>query len=257
MSGELRPTKAADVAERIRERTPARLLVGRAGEAYTTSTQLQLRADHAAARDAVWCELDLSNDLGRDIIERWNLFEVCTRAGSKAEYLLRPNLGREFTEEAAAEIARRRTTGVDFQIVIGDGLSASAVAAQVPRLLPLLVEAAEKRGWSVGQPFVVRHCRVGIMNVVGELLRPRVVILLIGERPGMSTAESLSAYMAYQPRRGHTDAERNLISNIQARGVSVEEAARRVCNLAAEFLRLQVSGVAVKEALLPHPSKTG
>jgi len=250
MSSDLRRNKGADLADRIRERTPARLLVGRAGEAYRTATQLQLRDAHAAARDAVWCELDLSTDLGPELVHRWNLFEVCTRTRSKSEYLLRPDLGRELTDEAAEEITRRCAPGTDLQVVIGDGLSASAVAAQVPRLLPLLVAEAERRGWSVGQPFVIRHCRVGVMNVVGELLRPRIVALLIGERPGMSTAESLSAYMAYQPRRGHTDADRNLISNIQPRGVTVAEAARRICNLASEFLRLQLGGVSVKEPSL-------
>ncbi len=249
MSSDLRRTEGSDFEERIRQRTPARLLVGRAGEAYTTYTQLQLRADHAAARDAVWRELDLCS--GAEVVERWKLFEVCTRARSRSEYLLRPNLGRELTDAAVAEIRRRCTPEADLQIVIGDGLSVSAVATQVPRLLPLLVEEAQRRRWSVGTVFVVRHCRVGIMNAVGEILRPRVVVLLIGERPGMSTAESLSAYMAYQPRPGHTDAERNLISNIHARGVSVAQAAARICNLGAEFLRLQVSGIAVKEPVIP------
>src|ERR1043165_4218730 len=107
MTSDLRRNKGADLADRIRERTPARLLVGRAGEAYRTATQLQLRDDHAAARDAVWCELDLSTDLGPELVHRWNLFEVCTRTRSKSEYLLRPDLGRELTDEAAEEITRR------------------------------------------------------------------------------------------------------------------------------------------------------
>src|SRR5438105_3700557 len=121
---------AADLCELIRLRTPARLLVGRSGEAYTTAIQLQLRADHAAARDAVWYQLEL-RDLGADFVEQWKLFEVSTRAGSKPEYLLKPHLGRELGESAAEEIVRRCTAGADLQIVIGDGLSASAVAAQV------------------------------------------------------------------------------------------------------------------------------
>jgi ethanolamine ammonia-lyase small subunit len=136
---------------------------------------------------------------------------------------------------------------VDVQVVIGDGLSAAAVSAQVPRLLPLLAKATKARGWSFGRPFVVHNCRVGVMNDVGELLDPAVVVLLIGERPGLATAESLSAYMAFRPRPGHTDAQRNLISNIHSRGVTPEEAAPRILALAEKMMAMQTSGVAVKE----------
>jgi ethanolamine ammonia-lyase small subunit len=136
-----------------------------------------------------------------------------------------------------------------LQLVIGDGLSVTAVAAQVPALLPLLVKGAEARGWKGGQPFVVRHCRVGLLNHIGELLQPQVVVLLVGERPGLATAESLSAYMAYRPRNGHSDAQRNLISNIHARGVSAVAAAQRILNLAAQMMRVQQSGAELKEEL--------
>jgi ethanolamine ammonia-lyase small subunit len=137
--------------------------------------------------------------------------------------------------------------------VIGDGLSAAAVARQVPRLLPLLEEEARQRGWRFGQPFVVRYCRVGVLNDIGELLDPAVVVLLIGERPGLATAESLSAYLAYRPRPGHTDAQRNLISNIHARGVTTEAAAQRILSLAERMRQAENSGVAIKEEL-PAPA---
>ena len=140
-----------------------------------------------------------------------------------------------------------------MQIAIGDGLSVPAIGAQVPRLLPLLVAGAQTRGWSVGQPFIIHHCRVGIVNEIGELLRPRIVLLLIGERPGLATAESLSAYMAYQPDRTHSDANRNLISNIHSRGLSAEEAAARILNLCAQMIRLRISGVALKESAGHEP----
>jgi ethanolamine ammonia-lyase small subunit len=231
----------------VRARTPARVLVGRAGPAYPTGTQLALRADHAAALDAVHAELDLERDLGQDFVNRYGLFVVQTQAASKAEFLARPECGRQFTDDAAAAVRRRCPTGADLQIVIGDGLSAIAVLAQVPHLLPLLLAAAGERGWRVGQPFVVRHCRVGILNEIGELLDPAVVVLLIGERPGLATAESLSAYLAYRPRRGHNDAQRNLISNIHSRGVLPADAARRIIGLADQLGQLQASGVAVKE----------
>ena len=137
----------------------------------------------------------------------------------------------------------------DLQIVIGDGLSVTAVSTQVPALVPMLVQKAQLRGWTLGQPFAVEYCRVGVMNDVGDLLQPRVVVLLIGERPGLATAESLSAYMAYQPRAGHNDSNRNLISNIHARGVSTEAAASRIIDLAEQMMQRQTSGVKIKEEL--------
>jgi ethanolamine ammonia-lyase small subunit len=236
-----------DLLQAVRARTPARLLVGRAGPAYRTATQLELRQDHAAALDAVHAELDLDRDFGPEFVARWPLFEVATRAAHKAEYLLRPDLGRRLNDAARAEVIRHCPAAADLQVVIGDGLSALAVKAQVPPLLPLLEQEARRRAWRFGRPFVVRHCRVGVLNDVGELLDPAVVVLLIGERPGLATAESLSAYVAYRPRPGHTDAQRNLISNIHARGVLPAAAAARIAALAEKMRRLQAGGVAVKE----------
>src|SRR5206468_11660217 len=141
-----------------------------------------------------------------------------------------------FSEAARGMVRNRCATGADLQVVIGDGLSVTAVAAQVPALLPRLFHHASQRGWKIGQPFVVRYCRVGLMNEIGELLQPKIVVLLIGERPGLATAESLSAYMAFQPRSGHTDADRNLISNIHARGVPAETASARIINFAAQLV---------------------
>ncbi len=233
----------------IRTRTPARIFTGRSGSAYRTQTQLSLRADHASARDAVQTDIDWEGDLGPDFLHAWELFAVSSQARSKAEYLMRPDLGRRLGEHARTEVASRCAAGADLQVVIGDGLSVAAVIRQLPHLLPLLHAGAEKRGWRFGRPFAVRYCRVGVLNDIGEVLAPVVLVLLIGERPGLLTAESLSAYMAYRPRGGHTDAERNLISNIHARGVAVEEAAERILRLADRMRRAQLSGVAVKEEL--------
>ena len=135
--------------------------------------------------------------------------------------------------------------------MIGDGLSVTAVRTQVPQVLPLIAAQARARGWTLGQPFAVRHCRVGVMNAVGELLRPQVVVLLIGERPGLATAESLSAYMGFRPASGHSDANRNLISNIHARGVPAETAATRIVALAGQMMQRKLSGVELKEELPP------
>jgi len=234
---------------RIRQQTPARLMEGRSGASYRTATQLQLRLDHAAARDAVQSELDLSANLGQEFVERWRIFEVSTNAVSKPEYLLRPDLGRTLGDAARSAISEQCPHSPDVQIVIGDGLSVRAVTAQVPGLLPPLCDGARKRNWSVGRTFAIRHCRVGVMNDIGELLAPSAVVLLIGERPGMATAESLSAYLAYRPRHGHTDADRNLISNIHQNGVPLPEAATRILNFVGSMLEAQTSGVHLKEEL--------
>jgi ethanolamine ammonia-lyase small subunit len=258
---DLQPTPAGprDLIQSIRARTPARLLVGRAGPAYRTATQLELRRDHAAAVDAVRAELEATRDFGADFVERWRLFEVQTCACDKAEYLLRPDLGRRLSDGARAQVQRECPAAADLQVVIGDGLSCAAVVAQVPGLLPLLHEGAQARGWRFGRPFVVRYCRVGVLNDVGDFLDPAVVVLLIGERPGLATALSLSAYLAYRPRSGHTDAQRNLISNIHARGVGSTDAAARILALADQLRALQTSGVAVKEdvPLLGGIAKSG
>jgi ethanolamine ammonia-lyase small subunit len=241
---------ASDLSERLQEiraRTPARILMGRAGAAYRTNTQLELRDAHAAARDAVRSELDLLSVFGENFARQWELFEVRTRAARKDEYLLRPDLGRHFDEGSRLKIQDRCTRGSDLQIVIGDGLSVPAVSRQVPALLPLLYTGAEFSGWKAGHTFVIRHCRVGILNEIGALLDPRVVVLLIGERPGLATVDSLSAYMAYRPREDHSDADRNLISNIHARGVRSTHAATRILSLAAQMMQAGASGCSLKE----------
>jgi ethanolamine ammonia-lyase small subunit len=235
--------------EKIRARTPARVLADRTGAAYRTVTQLELRQDHAAARDAVRAEFELERDLGAEFVEQWKLFSVSTAAASKDQYLRRPDLGRRLSESARNQLAARCALNADLQVVIGDGLSVTAISTQVPPLLPMLAEKARSLGWTLGQPFAVKYCRVGLMNDLGELLQPKVVVLLIGERPGLATAESLSAYMAYQPRAGHNDSNRNLISNIHARGVNTEVAASRIIDLAGQMMRRQTSGVAIKEEL--------
>ena len=238
-----------EALRKVRERTPARILVGRSGAAYRTGTQLDLRAAHAAARDAVRAELHPFSDFGTAFLEQWNLFEIRTAAQSKEEYLLRPDLGRRLDDTSRQELVKRCTRGNDLQIAIGDGLSVTAVAAQVPALLPLLDAGASQRGWKVGNPFLIRHCRVGVLNEIGELLATKVAVLLIGERPGLATAESLSAYMAFRPDQTQTDAHRNLISNIHARGLNAQAAAIRILSLAARMMAEQSSGYRLREEL--------
>jgi ethanolamine ammonia-lyase small subunit len=236
-----------EIVRKIRARTPARILMGRAGAAYRTTTQLDLREAHAAARDAVRAELDIEKAFGAAFTRQWQLFETRTQAISKDEYLLRPDLGRHFDSASRDEIRERGSPESDLQIAIADGLSVPAVAAQVPLLLPLLHEGAKSRRWKINRTFVIHHCRVGILNEIGELLNPRVAVLLIGERPGLATAESLSAYMAYRPSAAHSDADRNLISNIHPHGLSPRDAASRILNFVAQMMQAGVSGFTLRE----------
>lgn len=240
--------QASSPAAWVNELTPARLYLGRAGTSYPTRSLLALRADHAAARDAVRAPLPADLDLG---VER--ALSAQSRAESLQEYLRRPDLGRRLSDASRDVLAAEGSPGADVQFVIGDGLSSAAVRVQVPKLLPSLIECCEARGLRVGTPVVVRHCRVGIMNDVGELLDPKLVVLLIGERPGLATAESLSAYFAYRPRPGHTDAERNLISNIHDAGVAVPDAVDRVLSFISVLMAEERSGVEVKEPPFAPP----
>jgi ethanolamine ammonia-lyase small subunit len=221
-------------------RTPARILVGRAGTGYRTATWLKLREDHAAARDAVEAPFVLPPALDGVPL-------VNSRARSKREYLMRPDLGRRFDDESRDRVREFGSPGCELQVVLGDGLSPIAVTANATPLLAELRAIAAARGWPFGRPFAVRYCRVGILNEIGELLNPTAVVLLIGERPGLATAESLSAYLAFRPRVGHTDADRNLISNIHANGVGVAEAVARIAGLIERFRATGRSGVTIKE----------
>src|SRR5580693_6955186 len=158
--------------------------------------QLELRNARASAVDAVWTEFDLQRDFAADFVSQWGLFEVSTQAETKSQFLLRPDFGRRLDASDERLLLERCVKAPDIQIVIGDGLSGAALAEQVPGLFPLLIQRARANGWSVGTTFVVRHCRVGVMNHIGDLLSPRVMVLLIGARPGLPTPASLSAYMA-------------------------------------------------------------
>jgi ethanolamine ammonia-lyase small subunit len=240
------PPAWPEIIRKIRARTPARIFVER-GPAYSTQMTLELRGAHATAVDAVWTEFDLQKDFPPEFIARWGLFQVSSKAESKSQFLLRPDLGRALSDTAKSLIVQRCPKASDIQIVIGDGLSTAAVRAQVPLLFQLLQQQVRARGRSIGQSFAVRYSRVGIMNNIGDILSPRVIVLLIGERPGLATAESLSAYMAHSPRSGNTDADRNLVSNIHARGVRVEDAADRITNLALQMMALKRSGTTLKE----------
>jgi ethanolamine ammonia-lyase small subunit len=221
-----------------------------------TASYLQLREDHALAVDAVHRDSDLIADWGSDFLDRFPVIQLSSQAGSKGEYLKRPDLGRTLSEESLEQVRATHLGNVDLQILIGDGLSSLAVARQVPELLPRLMEEAQRTGWKIGRLYFVRYCRVGVLNDFGKNIDAKVFVLLIGERPGLGSPESLSAYMAYRPTIEHSDANRNLVSNIHPLGVSSMQAAERIIALAGQMMERKTSGYMVKEtwsAALPAP----
>ena len=223
--------------------TPARIGVGRAGPRCTTAALLLFQADHALTQDALYREVQPG------LLAELALFSVTTQVcGGKQEYLLRPDLGRKLSENAKEEIRARCPQRPAVQLVVGDGLSAAAVEANLRQILPVIRHGVLSAGLSFGVPFFVSHCRVGVMNDIGELLQPDVLILLIGERPGLGRAESLSAYMAWRPQAGDTDAQRDVICNIFAGGTNPLEAGAYVVQLAQTLRAHQASGVALKLA---------
>jgi ethanolamine ammonia-lyase small subunit len=224
--------------------TTARLGVGRAGPRYRTASLLLFQADHAVTQDALYRDVDqkLLDDLG--------LFTVQTKVtGGKQEYLLRPDLGRQLNEDAKKLVAEKCLKSPNLQIVVGDGLSAAAVEANLREMFPILQQGAQTAGLSLGTPFFVKYCRVGVLNDIGDVLKPDVVILLIGERPGLGRAESLSAYMAYRPQAGDTDADRDVVCNIfQNGGTNPLEGAAFTVSIAQKMMKHQASGVKLKLA---------
>ncbi len=222
---------------RMKSHTNARIGVGRAGARYNTRTLLTLRADHAAARDAVFLDVDPG------VLDSLGLFSVESRCADKNEFLTRPDLGRQLSDEAVRTLRERCTMNPDVQIFAADGLSSTAVAINLPRLLPVLMDGLKTKGLSVGTPFFVKNGRVGVMERVGELLGAKVVCVLLGERPGLATAESMSAYTAYNPRVGMEESRRTVVSNIHRGGIPAVEAGAYLADLIKTICDAKASGV--------------
>ena len=222
-------------------RTPARIGVGRAGPRLKTQTLLTLRADHAAARDAVLM------DVPEEFLEKLGLFSVQTRCTSKDEFLTRPDLGRQLSDEAVEELKKRCTMHPDVQIYASDGLSSTAVQANLANLLPILTEGLKAKGLTVGTPFFVKYGRVAVMDQISELLDATVTCVLLGERPGLGSAESMSAYLAYRATVGMPEARRTVVSNIHKNGIAAVEAGAYLCDVIEKIYQAKASGVDLRK----------
>lgn len=230
----------SDYFDMLCENTPARLGIGRVGSRYKTAPYLRFRAAHAAANDAVMREVE------KETLERLGLFEVQTKCSSKYEMLTRPDLGRVFSDETKAYLETHATKNADVQIYCGDGLSAPCIGANVGEMLPILLPSLKEQGITVGTPFFVRYCRVNTAREIGPLLHAKVVCVLIGERPGLLTDESMSAYIAYNPRPEMNESDYTVVSNISRFGMPPVEAAAYIAELIPKMLREKRSGLNFK-----------
>ena len=231
----------ADAVKTMMGSTPARIGIGRAGARPKTMSLLRFLADHAVAQDAVFL------DVSEEFLQRMNLMSVQSAATSKDEFLQRPDLGRRLSAEAAKTIADKCEKNVQVQILIVDGLSSTAIEANIPDLLPALMQGLKSAGIKVGAPFFVKYGRVWVQDHVASIINTDVIISLIGERPGLGTAESLSAYMIYRPDENTVEADRTVISNIHKGGIPSAEAGAHLTDVIKQILAAKASGVKLNQ----------
>jgi ethanolamine ammonia-lyase small subunit len=234
----------------LRRLTPARIALGRTGTSLPTSAQLDFQYAHAQARDAVHLPFDhpgLSSQLAERGRESLLLHSAATDRNS---FLQRPDLGRKLSDESAQTLrnyARANPGGVDLAVVVADGLSALAVHRHTLPFLTRMEEQTAAEGWSLSPVILVEQGRVAVADEIGQLLGAKMVVILIGERPGLSSPDSLGLYFTYNPKVGLTDAYRNCISNVRLEGLSYGMAAHRLLYLMREACRRQLSGVSLKD----------
>ena len=225
----------------LKANAPCRLGIGKAGARYKTDPMLQFRAAHSAAQDAVF------NDVDHDFVEKqMGLFIVQTQCENKDVYLTRPDLGRKLSPEAVATLKEKCKKSPTVQIYVADGLSSAAVAANVADLLPAIMQGLQSYRIDVGTPFFVKFGRVGVMDEISELLGAEVTCTLIGERPGLITAESMSAYIAYKATVGMPEARRTVVSNIHKNGTIPAEAGAHIAEIIKIMLEKKASGTDLK-----------
>ncbi|RME46013.1 MAG: ethanolamine ammonia-lyase subunit EutC [Caldilineae bacterium] len=220
--------------------TPTRIGVGRAGPRPRTRAMLLFLADHAVTQDALFHEVDPA------MLEQLGLFTVHSQARDRQEYLKRPDLGRKLTDESKRILAEKCIKNPDVQIFVGDGLSGAAIEHNLPKIMPVLKQGLEAAGLSMGTPFFVKNARVGLLNDVNSVVDAKVCAVLIGERPGLARAESMSIYLGYRPQPDSTDANRDAICNIYEGGLNPLEAGAHAVQLIQKMIQYRTSGVELK-----------
>jgi ethanolamine ammonia-lyase small subunit len=231
----------------LRARTPARIGLGHAGPGLPTAAHLAFQAAHAAARDAVHAGLDL-DAVEAALAGSAPVQRIESQAVERMLYLQRPDLGRRLAPDSAAALAAM-PRGADLMILVGDGLSALAVARQAPGLVAALLERLP--GWRLAPILLATGARVALGDAAAALLEPTLALVLIGERPGLSSPDSLGAYLTFRPNAATTDADRNCVSNIHGAGLNRLVAADRIAWLLTEARSRRLTGVTLKLAATP------
>ncbi|PZN82729.1 MAG: ethanolamine ammonia-lyase [Candidatus Methylumidiphilus alinenensis] len=234
----------------LRRFTQARIALGRAGHAVPTQALLDFQLAHAQARDAVQLPWNINAFAGqlRDIGEETLILQ--TPVSNRSEYLRRPDFGRVLTEESRIRLCNFKARGVDVALIVSNGLSSTAVERRGIALLQTILEGLRVRQFHIAPICLVANGRVALLDDIGSVLDARVAVIVIGERPGLSAADSLGVYLSYAPKKGNTDAERNCISNIHPpEGLSYESATRKLLYLIEESVRRGFSGVALKDEM--------
>jgi ethanolamine ammonia-lyase small subunit len=229
-----------EVLRALMQTTPARIGIGHAGPRYRNIPQLIFWADHAVTQDALFKEIDPA------LLEQFDLFEVQTQAGSRQEYLLRPDLGRKLSDDGRRLLQERCVKNPDVQLYVSDGLSAAAIEHNLRDIFPVLQQGLAQAGLKMGTAFYVKYGRVGLMNDVNSVVDAKVVVTLIGERPGLGRAQAMSAYMGFRPRPDSTDADRDVVCNIFSGGTNPLEAGAYVVEYIKRMLKHQASGIKLK-----------
>lgn len=233
-------SRSSKAIESLQKKTPARIGVGKAGPRLKTKTLLTLRADHARAKDAVY---DQASDT---ILSELELFKIKTKCRDIEEHLTRPDLGRQLSEEARKQLEAQCIMEPQVQIYASDGLSGTAVNANIKDILPVLTEGLKDQGIKVGTPFYLEYGRVPAMDEVSAVLGAVVTCVLLGERPGLAAADSMSAYLAYKATPGMPESRRTVVSNIHGRGIQPVEAGAYLVEVILKMLEKKASGVELK-----------
>ncbi len=224
----------------LKAKTPARLGAGKTGPRYLTATFLRFRADHAAAQDSVF------RVIGEDFAKKHGLIPLKTCCKDKEEYLTRPDLGRRF-EESQQKIIATTWNKARVMVVIGDGLSSAAIEANALDCAAAIRQGLQNAGIPIDKIPFVQYCRVGAGDQIGDLTGCELLCLLVGERPGLVTSESMSAYITYRPRIGVLEAKRTVVSNIHSQGIQAVEAGAHIASLMVKMLEQKASGIDLKQ----------
>jgi len=241
--------KSPEALQELKASTPARIVTGRTGTRYLTKSYLGLRADHAIALDAV------ESEIADGWAEQQGWLPLRTRATDHADFLLHPDHGRRLDDASKARCEKEADRGLDVQLIAGDGLSAHALMINGPSLVKALQLHLSGAGFRVGKPLFVKFARIGVQDEIGVLTQAKSTLIIVGERPGLGTGDSLSIYTAFAPKLGQDNSEKDCISNVRDVGFVPERAAARCAALMKETFKAGGGGVKLTggdPALRPH-----